>query len=213
MKSENLMVVAAVVAVVISLIGLATTYNSISSLKQKFTGYYASNEGYINLTVESSAQINFSVFNINWSSGKVTAGYKNATLDTSTGTITNGNWTGGQTGFIVQNIGNVNVSINLSGSKTAATLLGGTGPAYMINVSVNQTGACNTTQQGAASVNVSWNFSQWANVTTDANTRVCGNFTPYTGQNSIRIDVYLRIPEDSMKGLLSDVLTARFYQI
>jgi hypothetical protein len=208
MKLKNTLILVSVANLLVLVSGVLLSYSYFQY--SKITGYYASNEGYINLTVESSASINFSVYNINWSSGKVTAGYKNATLDTSTGTITNGNWTGGQTGFIVQNIGNVNVTLNLSGSKTAATLLGGTGPAYMINVSSNVTGTCNTTQNITTA---RWNFSQWANVTTDVSTRVCGNFTPYTGQNTIRIDVYLRIPEDSMKGLLSDVLTARFASV
>ncbi|MFA5106514.1 MAG: hypothetical protein WC506_06170 [Candidatus Micrarchaeia archaeon] len=40
------------------------------------------------------------------------------------------NMTGGVTGFVVENQGNVNVSINVTSDKTAATFVGGSSPAF-----------------------------------------------------------------------------------
>ena len=210
MKSDNLLVVIAVVAVVISVVGLFTTYSSISSLKQKFTGYFASNEAYLNLTVESTTQINFSygMYNISFGSGRVDIGNTSAVLDTSQNQVSGGNWTAFNRGFILQNIGNVNVSINLSGGKNAASLIGGTGPQYWFNVSESPAAVAGGNWSACSNSTNIWNKSQWYNMTVSPGLLVCDSLKSGVNNNSIRIDLRLVIPENSIKGLLSDVITA-----
>ncbi len=52
------------------------------------------------------------------------------------------NTTTGETGFLVQNQGNINVSINISSDKNASAFIGGTSPKFQMFGAENETGAC-----------------------------------------------------------------------
>ncbi|MFA5106076.1 MAG: LamG domain-containing protein [Candidatus Micrarchaeia archaeon] len=52
------------------------------------------------------------------------------------------NVTGGDTGFLVENQGNVNVSITVASDKNAASFIGGSGPLFQMFGGVNESGAC-----------------------------------------------------------------------
>ncbi len=212
MKSDNILLIVAVIAVVISIIGTAITYNYLTSFRNKLTGF-ATSTGTVNLSVESAASINFTTSNINWGSGRVNAGQNNATLNTAGGAnnVTNGNWTGNTAGFVVENIGNVNVTFDLKTGKTAAQLVGGSaggGPQYQYNVTNQEVGSCRNSTGGTT---LKINLGTFYNVnTTDPGTRICDIF-PYDSNNdTIRIDVRLVIPSDSLTGTLSDTFTVTF---
>lgn len=208
MKTDNLILTIAIVAVFVSIVGAGLTYNYINSFKNKITGY-ATTTGKINLTVESAAAINFSTSEINWGSGRVTAGQSSATLNTAGGAnnITNGNWTGNTAGLIVENIGNTNLTINLTAGSNAAGLLGGTGSSYEFNVSNSEGGSCLDDSGGGSPAGI--NVFVSANTTTK---EVCGRFRHETGNDEIRIDIKLVVPEDSKTGELTDTITATVVQ-
>ncbi|HQT45547.1 MAG TPA: hypothetical protein PLO51_06210, partial [Candidatus Micrarchaeota archaeon] len=71
------------------------------------------------------------------------------------------NVTGGDTGFLVENQGNVNVSITVASDKNAAAFIGGSTPLFQMFGGVNESGACggtglNTSMQdlGASAITI-----------------------------------------------------------
>lgn len=212
MKADNLLLIVAIIAVAVSLLGAGLTYNYLTSFRNKLTGF-AATTGSINLTVESLAMINFTTATINWGSGRVNTGNDNATLNTAAGAnnVTNGNWTGNTAGFIVENIGNQNVTFFLKTGKNATTLLGGAsggGPKYQYNATNKDPGSClNTTATGVI-LGTFYNV----NTTGTAGTKICDRFLFDTSTDELRIDVRLVIPSDSFVGELTDTFTVTFDQ-
>jgi hypothetical protein len=177
------------------------------------TGFVAGNQttGIVNLTIQASVAINFTVDLIEWGTGRVDTGSNNATLDTSrnsTYKVLNGNWSwlnvnnGNRTeGFILENIGNSNVSLWLATSKNATQFIGGNNPGYQFNITNNESNSC-TNSSGV-------NLGDYYDVnTTGIGTRVCSNLGPGDTQDAIRLDVKLRIPSGSQTGTLTDTITA-----
>ena len=58
MKSDNFLLVVAVVAVVVSIVGISVTYDSITSFQNMLTGF-AVETGFVNVTLTSSATMLF----------------------------------------------------------------------------------------------------------------------------------------------------------
>jgi hypothetical protein len=185
----------AVAIIVISLINIGTT---------KFTGYVTSNTSTatVNVTVSAQTWINFTTNNINFGTGTVT-GSNNATLESNGSAATRGSWTWTAANFVLENIGNTNVTLDLKTGQNATSLLGGTpaNAAYQYAVSNNEPGSC---------ANSDITLNQWYDVnTTDPGTRLCGNFTFINTNDTINITVRLVIPTDSIQGALSDTFTAK----
>lgn len=194
MKRNDFLFVFAVIVVCLALLNIAITIN-----KMNITGH-ATGTGTANLTVGNWTAVNFTTSIVNWGSGVVQSGALNATLNTL-GHVENGNWTNVTSGLILENIGNVNVTIDIKTGKSAASFLGGTNPQYLLNFSNNKTGSC-INNTGAA-------LGIWTAVnTSDPGTRVCNNFTFYNNSDAMRIDIKIAVPYDSLTGALSDIITA-----
>jgi hypothetical protein len=208
--SDNLLLIIAVIAVTVSIMGAGLTYNYLNSFRNKLTGFATT--GIVNLSVESVMSINFTTSIINWGSGRVNDGQANATLDTSRSgstNVTNGNWTGNTAGFVVENIGNKNVTMNISFGKDAAGLLGGGSPRYQYNVTNNEgIGGCLNSTGGTDDL-VLGTFMT-ANTTI---TSVCPKFLYDDTRDVIRVDLKLVIPSDSKTGTLTDTITATFSEV
>ena len=134
-KEEKLFLVLAVFAVGASLTAMGLLYFSMSSFFGKINAFVTTGE--VNLSVETLAQINFTTNQVNFLSGRVDSNRGNASLNTSDALgnpfIDGGKWTGGAANaLIIENIGNVNVTLNLTGTKTAAQFIGGTNPRYIV---------------------------------------------------------------------------------
>lgn len=203
MDEDRLILVVAVLAVAVSIFAAGVTYLSVASFSSKISGLAT---GEANLTVESVAQINFSDDSINWGSGRVNAGKTAAFLDTTLGTVTSGNWTA-QTGLRIENIGNNNVSLNISGTKTAAALLGGTSPAYRWNVSNNESGSC-LNSSGGTTMTGSEKLDIFVTVNTSVASLFCGRFQFVDASDQVRIDFNVTVPDDALTGAAGDVITA-----
>jgi|SRR3989344_4362356 len=205
MSSDNVLVAVAIVTLIVSVAAAGFVYSSIHVFKNTWFTGFATSTGIVNLTVESSAAINFTTNNISFGSGRVTAGATNASLvtGTSSSTITNGNWSTLPASFVLENIGNVNVSINLTTGKTAATFIGGSNPLYQFNVTDKSPGSCLNYTGTGADANI--------NTTRDApgstTTLICGTFPFSDTQDEIRIGLRLVIPSDSQTGALGDIIT------
>lgn len=204
MNTDKGLLIVAIIAVVVSVVGAGITYSFITSFKSRLTGFVSS--GVVNLTVESAAVVNFTTDEINWESGRVDDGSVNATLDTSAGAnnVTNGNWTGNTAGFVVENIGNNNITFELGTATTAASLIGGAaggGPEYMYNVTDDtaEDNSCNFTTDGA---------TEGIYIEVNASRSICDVFDFASSNNQLRIDIRIVIPSDSKTGELTDTITA-----
>lgn len=202
--SSKVITVFAVFVFVISLFSVGVFYLSARTLFSTISGY-ATSVGEANLTVESAVIINFTTSQINWGSGRVNSGQSSAGLNTfATNNVSNGNWTLQNAGGLrIENLGNVNVTLNLSGTKTAAQMIGGTGPGYRWNITSFESGACRNASGGTSALQT--DFFYVVNTTT---TLFCNYFQFLDDRDVIRIDFNLTIPSDSLTGALGDTITA-----
>ena len=205
MKTDSKKVVSLTLFLFVAfLFSLGVFYLSAKTLTSTISGY-ASSTGEANLTVETAITINFTTAQINWGSGRVNAGSPSAGLNTfSLNNVTNGNWTLQNAGGLrIQNLGNVNVTLNLSGTKSATTLIGGTGPSYTWNISNVESNSCLNYTGGTTTLNL--NTFHNVNTTTAL---ICGRLQFLDSADTIRIDFNLTIPSDSITGALGDTITA-----
>ena len=195
-SSGNLFLTVAVIAFVASFGWVFFTLSE----SGKFTGFSTSkSNATVNVTVNSVTAINFTTNNINFGAGYVNPGSANVTLDTSTGTTTGGTgFTANSVGFVLENIGNTNVTLNISSGKTAASFLGGSNPQYLYNLSDIEAGSCLSYPSN----------STFQTFLTGGGNLTCGNFQFKTSADTVRIDVRLVIPFDSITGDLGDQITA-----
>ncbi len=196
MAEDNLVLAVAVLAVIASLAAAGFSYYSLAGQGPKVIGF-ATSEGKANLTVLTVANINFTTAVVMWGAGAVDTGKTFATLDTENNVV-DGNWTQVNTPLTLENIGNVNVSLQLKAGKSAADFIGGTSPAYTWKVSdaASNTGACTGNQI----------TTYTATATSD--TATCTSFLVVDTSDAIDIDINITVPYDSKKGLLSDTITA-----
>lgn len=194
----------AVFVFIISIFSLGVFYLSAKTLFSTISGY-ATSVGEANLTVESAVIINFTTSQINWGSGRVNVGQSSAGLNTfAINNVTNGNWTLQNAGGLkIENLGNVNVTLNLTGTKTAAQMIGGTGPSYKWNVTSFESGACTNSTGGSGALPL----ISFYDVNTSS-TLFCDRFQFLDDRDVIRIDFNLTIPSDSLTGALGDTITA-----
>ena len=204
----------AVIAVIVAVVAAGFTYFSIVNLVT-IVGR-ATDTGTTNLTVESSIAVNFTTAAINWSDGLVDVGQSNATLNTTgAGSVANGNWTS-QTGLILENIGNLNLSLNISGGKSAVDFLGGTNPLYRWNFSVTEANAClnETGQDGTNGTGGGQGpLQSFYDVNTTIANRICDVFQFIDTADELRIDFLLQVPSDAPTGSKTDTITATVFTV
>lgn len=208
MSENNVVIVVAVLAVIASLAAAGLSYYTALTGQNLISGLATSTStGTANLTIESAIQINFSINSINWGSGRVNAGKDYAVLD-SDGTVFQGNWTTVSQGLVLDNLGNVNVTLNLETGKNAAQFIGGGAgaipdPVYQWKITENLTDSCiNAT--GPA-----YGYNAYATVNSTAGgTLFCNPFQFGTNKNKLNIDINITVPVDAAPGLHGDIITA-----
>ncbi len=205
MKFDTVLLIVAVVAVIVSLVGAGITYNYVTAFRSKLTGF-ASDTAIVNLTVTQSVAVNFTIDKIEWGRGNVniSAGCTYAILETN-GTVWCGNWTSVSDGMYLENIGNVNVTLDLACNETAANFIGGTAPSYQYNVTRNSTSSCVNGTDAADAFPLG--AYQDVNVT-GVGTRICSQFNYDTNHDSIRIDLKVQVPSNSKTGTRHSKWTA-----
>jgi len=203
-SETNAIKIFAVFVFIISVFALAVFYFSAKNFFTTISGY-ATSTGEVNLTVESQVTINFTTAHINWGSGRVNDGTQSAGLNTfETNNVTGGNWTLQNSGGLrIENLGNFNVTLNLSGTKTAAQMIGGTAPGYKWNISNAEASSCLNATGGTGALAL--NFFYDVNTTSAL---FCPRFQSVGASDSVRIDFNLTVPSDSITGSLGDTITA-----
>lgn len=155
----------------------------------EITGFVTvSDTGVVNVTIEESAALNFTTDLLDFGSGTVTGGLSGATLSSAgTGSVDGGTWALQPGQLVLENIGNVNVTLNLTTNKLVADFIGGTNPTFKAIVSDNETGSCTGTQT----------FSSFEDITTSHKT-ACGVFGFEDTADSINIDFEIYIPNNAL---------------
>lgn len=183
---------------ILMIISLLAILLSFINLGFKITGK-ASDSSSINISIERTANINFTASSISFGFGKVDLGKSNATIDTL-GNVTDGNWTPTYGGFRLENIGSSNLSLNLKADKNASSFLGGTGPNFLYSITNNESLSCN---------NGSFSLETWHEVNTSGDgTLICENFDFNDERDLINIEVRLVIPSDAFTGSRTSYFTA-----
>jgi hypothetical protein len=162
----------------------------------KTTGY-AGNTGTLSGTLGTTTAINFTNNTVNFGTITVPGMTPSCEVDTETHTNCSGA-TAPANGFVVENTGNKDVSLQLATGKNASDLLGGTTPKYQWKVS-NTTEANSCT--GAANAYIDVNKSSPGTV-------ICTNFSAYSTRDVVDIAVKLVVPSDGAPGSISDTFTA-----
>lgn len=136
-----------VVAIVISLAGTFVALNRLSQFHLPRVTGLATSSGTLSIEVAESVSINFSSATMDFGAGAVDSGkegclvqnnYTNGSALTITGDAIDNNctadpFTGNASNFVVENIGNRNVTLNITG-KDARTLFGVSGGNYSFNI-------------------------------------------------------------------------------
>lgn len=205
MSQDRVVMMIAVLAVAASLIAAGFSYYSLN-YGSRLSGLASSDTGTTSLTVSTEADIEFTDQNITWGSGRVNISKVRAVLDSDAGTVINGTWTPEDSGFILENKGNTNVTLNIKVDDTNTSFLGGTGgggPQYMWKVEdgPNATATCAAHGGGIENASI-------YNHTSQTDTKVCNHMGYLSGANEFSIDIRLHIPYDSNLGQTTDTITA-----
>ena len=161
---------------------------SLSSIGMELTGFATvTDTAIVNVTIQSSAAINFTTSFVDFANGTVN-GTSGAELTTE-GSVTDGTWAPISTGFVLENIGNVNVSLGFYADKVAADYIGGTNPSFQYKVvDTNEPTSC----EGPTAA--SWTDFLTTNVT------ACTNFPFDDTTDELELEIRLYIPSDATAG-------------
>ena len=197
MKTNNVLIVVAIIAVTFAVVNLIIQYEDITEL----TGFSTSTKGgTANVTIIAQASVTFATASVEWGIGAVNDGDTSSLLDTSNNSVADGNWTAVSQALVLRNDGNSNVSVTLT-SSTASAFIGGStvSPTYKLMVS---------TTTGNVSCDSEHNKMTAYTVVTGSAQDACTNLSYYNDHDNIDIDVQLRIPADAAPGVKGAVVTA-----
>jgi hypothetical protein len=203
MESDNLLLLVAVITMVVAIVGMTVTYNSLNVFSGVLTGH-ATDTGTVKVNV--SSQLSVVIVSANGSVGSKTLDWKSGTVVGGTtallvtnGTVTNSNFPNITSGFVVENKGNIIANVSISSTDPASTFIGGTGAKFQYKISNNEANSC-TIPSGALS---------WTDFTTTP-TLICSNFTALDTVDSMKIDVLMEIPSSSKSGVLTNTITLTY---
>ncbi len=203
METDNVLVLVAVVAMAFSVAGAFFTFSSVSDFKNMFTGY-ATENGTVNITIEESVLVQIISAagfadnkTLDWGTGSVTNGAY-AVLSTSNGSVDGGSWGAIDQGFIIENKGNVNVTLDVHSELDAANFIGGSNPLFQYNITNNKPDSCLPGQLHA-------NAGDFVNFTTEP-VSICGIFGYLDSRDTLRLDILLGIPASADPGAKNNVV-------
>jgi|SRR3989344_971293 len=207
--SNKTLIVLLVIAIITVLGSFGTIISKLGFGANLITGLATVQYGTVNVTVQSTAAIFMTMVNMSFSSGTLDfsgASLVNTTINSSAINVINGksynSFQANIPNFQYRVDGNIDVNVSFTGT-TAGDFLGGTGPAFKINITNNEGGSCAYIHFNT-SVAPQYNLS--ADVLGNPQT-ICNvsNFEDST--DTVNISVYLWIPSDTFTGLRNATLT------
>lgn len=218
-KDNTLLIVLAIIASLLAAFNAYIALQQVSDLA-RITGFQISNQtGNITLSIPQNVQVEFNPAIINWSNGSVYSNETAARLMTTNNIdiqVMNGTWVNGTnqgrgTGLVLRNVGNINVSINLTTGKNKTTFflpidISDLRAVYLWNISNNNS---NIRTCGAAAQYSSFNLFTPVNTTDKGSQFVCRNLSYLSGENMLRIDILLHVPQGVERKEYTDTITAQ----
>ena len=152
----------------------------------------------LNFVLVLAAEVSFTNSSISWGNGMVNSGADYAILDSESNQVINGSWTPTNDFFVLENIGEENVTLNLKSDINASNFIGGTNPSFKWKVIDSVSSCVNASNTEFTDVN-----------TTENGTRICDVFYNNDSTDEIKIYFKLTIPSDATKiGVRSATITA-----
>jgi hypothetical protein len=204
------------VTLAITIFGTLTSLSRISGL-ESLTGAWESGSttrGSVNLTIQSSVNINFTQDRANFGSGYVDMNVSACYLETSKANFGCVSFTDGASvkPLLLENQGNANVRLNLSNTNTSTSLIGGTNPGYAWMWETPETTSnANLTCARESPANSTLTNNTFANITTALTSlsMLCSMFNATDTADVINISFKLLIPNNApARSGLSDTWTA-----
>ncbi|MBW2964301.1 hypothetical protein KY363_02475 [Candidatus Woesearchaeota archaeon] len=197
------------ISIVISLGGLVVF---LSKGGEELTGAAITPTAIARINITSRASINWTVYTVDWGTGYVNETAQYCILNTE-GENNISNCSGFNTtyeGLRLENDGNRRVSVNLSSNVTPAEFIGGTDPWFQWKLSNNETNACGDVGPGVTcSVNASQPTPQvYTTVSTDPSAQVCDCFFHGNDNDTINVELQVKVPSDSYTGVREATITA-----
>ena len=216
MEVSNKIIVALLLATMaVSLAGTLVSLNKIGKLGFSITGMAVNTStGVAQLYVGTLTELTNQYPTIDWGSGFVNGSFTNCTMDSEGNLIGCIAFTAQTSGFLLENTGNTDMSVNYSSTKNATDFINGTNPSFQLKVSPNsveqQSGETSTLDTTASCGNV-WTPSTYTEVTTGGS-YLCGNATTYPlesegDRDAAVVDIKVRVPEDSPVGQKTVTIT------
>ncbi len=176
---------------IISYVSIAIIVISLFFIGVRFTGYAVTNNetGVVNVTIQTSAALNFTTDLLDFGAGTITPGsralvWTNGTAVAWTPAVANPT---GQ--LVLENIGNVNLSVTLQTNKTAVDFLGGTDPGFGAQVAddPNAIGSCTGNQT----------FASYAPINETAQL-ACQSLGYAPNQDTVDINFFINISDNAI---------------
>jgi len=198
-------------AIVISLGGTLISLNRLARIKMPMiTGFYgAAEEAIVQLEIEGIVQVKFTIDTIDWGSGYVNSTATFCVLNSYDAAIgaNCSSFTPQTAGLVLENVGNKNVTLNISMEKNAADFITGSSPVCKWNVSESESGSA----PGLALTPGDWQTCATTAVVVCNST---GNgFLATDSSDTLHLDVLVQIPSDAAPGAKTNVMTASAAQI
>lgn len=177
----------------ISYLAILIIVVSLASIGMRLTGYAnVTDTAVVNVTIDTSAAINFTVDYLDFGNGTVDNGQPGAYLYTNGTAPIDGSWSTVTDNLTLENIGNTNLTLWIYADNDADGFLGGTNPEFKYAVSEDEVGACN----GATDLA---DGSTFYDINT-SNFTICSEFPFDNSRDQLALDIMLFIPEDSYIG-------------
>jgi len=164
--------------------------------------------GSVSATIESVTAINLTNGTIDWGTGRVANGYSMCTLDSFDGSTTGcTNFSAQYEGFIIENIGNQNVSLNVTSTQGGYGFIGGSNATYLWKITNGtEQGSClNRTGENSPDFEVFMD-GEYYSIMSGTN-EACPWFLAEDGSDQLELNIQLGIPADAGAGALSDTIT------
>lgn len=208
MKKNNLKNnIIIVLLVILALILFFVNISDMSSYYNLITGRATDTAfGSANITISAITQLNVSAgatnnTNISFGSGYVLDGYTFCAMSSQrTAFKSSGcssSFASPGVNFTIQNVGNLNISINISSDSSAGTFIGGTDPVFDYIADQGSESGC----KGVIS-----NVTMWFAVNTST-TPICSLLSHVASEDTMQVAINISIPENSKTGALGARIT------
>lgn len=190
-----------VIAIVVSLVGIFTAEKGgVLTISGRAT----------DTGTASFEQLNIASINvtgaIDFGPGRVDIGQTSATLDSSTGVCTNGNWTFGAEGLLVENDGTVNITVDVQANETSTQFVGGSAvsPTVKYKITEEEVGSCGGAIANGTAFTL---FGALNDDTANSYAKICDNLDVDPTKNALNATIEVVVPADAYTGVRQLLLT------